>query len=76
MGLHKELNQVRVDVQNAVIGLTQARSDMTPPCKREDWRNRLDADQKEIQSGAATRNQWCRISATWTNGLSSEIQAC
>jgi outer membrane protein len=53
--LQKQLNQVRVDVQNAVIGLQQARSRYDSAVKaRVLQQQTLDADRKRYTLGAST----------------------
>jgi len=76
LGLHKSVNQVRVDVQNAVIGLTQARSRYDAAVQaRRLAQQTLDADQKRFNLGAATPYQVVQDQRDLANGLSSEIQA-
>jgi len=76
LGLHKSINQVRVDVQNAVIGLTQARSRYDAAVQaRRLAQQTLDADQKRFNLGAATPYQVVQDQRDLANGLSSEIQA-
>jgi outer membrane protein len=76
LGLHKSVNQVRVDVQNAVIGLTQARSRYDAAVQaRKLAQQTLDADQKRFNLGAATPYQVVQDQRDLANGLSSEIQA-
>jgi len=76
LGLHKSVNQVRVDVQNAVIGLTQARSRYDAAVQaRKLAQQTLDADQKRFNLGAATPYQVVQDQRDLANGLSAEIQA-
>src|SRR5579859_5116314 len=76
LGLQKSVNQVRVDVQNAVIGLTQARSRYDAAVQaRKLAQQTLDADQKRFNLGAATPYQVVQDQRDLANGLSSEIQA-
>lgn len=76
LGLHKSVNQVRVDVQNAVIGLTQARSRYDAAVQaRKLAQQTLDADRKRFNLGAATPYQVVQDQRDLANGLSSEIQA-
>jgi outer membrane protein len=76
LGLHKSVNQVRVDVQNAVIGLTQARTRYDAAVQaRKLAQQTLDADEKRFNLGAATPYQVVQDQRDLANGLSSEIQA-
>ena len=55
LNLRKNVNQVRVDVQNAVIGLQQARARYEAAVKRACLQEQtLGADQKSFKLGAAT----------------------
>ncbi|HEX5229481.1 MAG TPA: TolC family protein, partial [Bryobacteraceae bacterium] len=52
LGLQQNINQVRVDVQNAVIGLQQARARYAAAVKASDLQQQtLDADQKRLALG-------------------------
>ncbi|PYT33410.1 MAG: transporter [Acidobacteria bacterium] len=76
LGLHKSVNQVRVDVQNAVIGLTQARSRYDAAVQaRKLAQQTLDADQKRFNLGAATPYQVVQDQRDLANAQSSEIQS-
>jgi outer membrane protein len=76
LGLQKSVNQVRVDVQNAVIGIDQARSRYDASVKaRTLAQATLDADQKRLNLGAATPYQVVQDQRDLANALSSEIQA-
>ena len=76
LGLHKSVNQVHVDVQDAVIGLTQARSRYDAAVQaRKLAQQTLDADQKRFNLGAATPYQVVQDQRDLANSLSAEIQA-
>ena len=58
LNLRKSVNQVRVDVENAVIGLQQARARYNAAEKaRELQQQTLDADQEKYRLGASTSYQ-------------------
>src|ERR1700691_1831732 len=58
LGLQQNINQVRVDVQNAVIGLQQARARYAAAIKASTLQQQtLDADQKRLALGASTAYQ-------------------
>ena len=74
--LQKNVNQVRVDVQNAVIGLQQARARHEAALKaRVLAEQTLDADQKKFTLGAATAFQVVQDQRDLSNTQSSEVQA-
>lgn len=74
--LRKNINQVRVDVQNAVIGLQQARARYDAAVKaRELAQQTLDADQKKLALGAGTAFQVVQDQRDLANAQSSEIQS-
>jgi outer membrane protein TolC len=76
LGLQKNINQVRVDVQNAVIGLQQARARHDAAVKARVLAQRtLDADQKKLALGAGTSYQVVQDQRDLANGQSSEVQA-
>jgi len=76
LSLQKSINQVRVDVQNAVIGLEQARSRYDAAVQaRILAQQTLEADQKRLNLGAATPYQVVQDQRDLANGQSSEIQA-
>jgi outer membrane protein len=76
LSLQKSVNQVRVDVQNAVIGLQQARSRYDAAVQaRILAQQTLEADQKRFNLGAATPYQVVQDQRDLANGQSSEIQA-
>ena len=58
LGLQQNINQVRVDVQNAVIGLQQARARYAAAMKASTLQQQtLEADQKRLALGASTAYQ-------------------
>jgi outer membrane protein len=76
LNLQKEINQVRVDVQNAVIGLQQARVryDAAVEARRLSQET-FDADQKKYQLGAGTPYQVVQDQRDLASAQSSEAQA-
>jgi outer membrane protein TolC len=76
LGLRKNINQVRVDVQNATIGLQQARARYDAAVKaRVLAQQTLDADQKKLALGAGTSYQVVQDQRDLANAQSSEIQS-
>lgn len=76
LNLRKNINQVRVDVQNAVIGLQQARARYDAAVKaRVLAQQTLDADQKKLALGAGTSFQVVQDQRDLANAQSSEIQS-
>jgi outer membrane protein len=76
LGLQKQVNQVRVDVQNAVIGLRQARVRYDSAVKaRILQRQTLDADQKKYTLGASTVFQVVTDQQALAAAQSAEQQA-
>lgn len=76
LNLQKSVNQVRVDVQNSVIGLQQARARYDAAVKsRELAAQTLDADQKKFQLGAGTAYQVVQDQRDLANAQSAEVQA-
>ena len=74
--LQKTINQVRVDVQNAVIGIQQARARHEAALKaRVLAEQTLQADQKKFELGAATAFQVVQDQRDLANAQSSEVQA-
>jgi outer membrane protein TolC len=74
--LQKTINQVRVDVQNAVIGLEQARARYDSAVKaRELSQQTFDADQKKYGLGAATAFQVVQDQRDLASAQSSEAQS-
>jgi outer membrane protein len=74
--LQKNVNQIRVDVQNAVIGLQQARSRYDSSVKARILQQQtLDADQKKYKLGASTVFQVIQDQQSLATSESSEVQA-
>jgi outer membrane protein len=74
--LRKNINQVRVDVQNGVIGLRQARARYDAAVKaRVLAQQTLDADQKKLALGAGTSYQVVQDQRDLASAQSSEIQS-
>ena len=76
LNLQKTTNQVRVDVQNAVIGLEQARARYDAAVKARVLQEKtLDADQRKLNLGASTPFQVVQDQRDMANARSSEAQA-
>jgi outer membrane protein len=76
LGLQKAVNQVRVDVQNAVIGLQQARVRYDASVKARILQQQtLDADKKKYTLGASTVFQVVQDQQTLATAESNETQA-
>lgn len=76
LALQKAVNQVRVDVQNAVIGLQQARARYDASVKARDLQQQtLDADKKKYTLGASTVFQVVQDQQLLATALSNETQA-
>lgn len=76
LNLRKNTNQVRVDVQNAVIGLRQARARYEAAVKsRELSEQTLSADQRRYALGAATAFQVVQDQRDLATAQSAEVQA-
>ena len=76
LGLRKNINQVRVDVQNAVIGLQQARARYDAAVKaRVLAQQTLDADQKKLALGAGTAFQVIQDQRDLASSQSAEVQS-
>jgi outer membrane protein TolC len=74
--LQKAINQVRVDVQNAVIGLRQARSRYDASVKARILQQQtLDADRKKYTLGAATVFQIVTDQQNLATAAAAETQA-
>ena len=74
--LQKQLNQVRVDVQNAVVGLQQARSRYDSAVKaRVLQQQTLDADKKRYTLGASTVFQVIQDQQALGGSQTTEVQA-
>jgi outer membrane protein TolC len=69
-------NQIRVEVQNALIGLQQARASYQAAVKRRVLQEQtLDAEQKKLALGASTIYQVILIQRDLTQAQSSEVAA-
>ena len=76
LGLQKAVNQVRVDVQNAVIGLQQARVRYDAAVKARILQEQtLEADKKKYTLGASTVFQVVQDQQTLATAESNETQA-
>src|SRR6202046_2002615 len=76
LGLQQNINQVRVDVQNAVIGLQQARARYAAAVKASTLQQQtLDADQKRLALGASTAYQVVLDEQNVASSESSQVQA-
>ena len=76
LGLQQNINQVRVDVQNAVIALQQARARYAAAVKARDLQEQtLAADQKRFALGASTAYQIVLDQQNLASAESSEVQA-
>jgi len=76
LSLQKNVNQVRVDVQNAVIGLQQARARYDASVKAQVLQQQtLDADQKKYALGATTAYQVVQDQRDLATAESAEVQA-
>jgi outer membrane protein len=76
LGLQQNINQVRVDVQNSVIGLQQARARYAAAVKARDLQQQtLEADQKRLALGASTAYQIVLDQQNLASAESSEVQA-
>lgn len=76
LNLNRNANQVRVDVENAVIGMQQARARYEAAVKsRELQEQTLDADQKKYNVGYSTAFQVIQDQRDLAAARSSEAQA-
>lgn len=76
LNLQKQVNQIRVDVQNAVIGLEQARARYVAAREaRELSQETFDGDKKKYQLGAGTSYQVVQDQRDLASAQSSEVQA-
>ncbi len=76
LGLQQNINQVRVDVQNSVIALQQARARYSAAVKARDLQQQtLEADQKRFALGASTAYQIVLDQQNLASAESSEVQA-
>jgi outer membrane protein TolC len=74
--MQKQTNQVRVDVQNAVVGLRQARARYDSSVKARILQQQtLDADKKRYTLGASTVFQVITDQQSLSAAQSSEVQA-
>lgn len=74
--MRKLENQIRVDVQNALIGLQQARASYQAAVKRRVLQEQtLDAEQKKLALGASTIYQVILIQRDLTQAQSAEVGA-
>ncbi|MCU1325731.1 MAG: outer rane efflux protein, partial [Bryobacterales bacterium] len=76
LNLQKQINQVRVDVQNALIGIQQARVRYEAAVEaRKLSEATFGGDQKKYELGAATPYQVVQDQRDLANAQSSEVQA-
>jgi outer membrane protein len=76
LGLQRLENQVRVDVQNALIGLTQARAQYQSATKQRVLQAQtLDAEQKKLALGASTIYNVIQDQQALTAAESNEVTA-
>ena len=76
LGLQRLENQVRVDVQNAVIALTQARAQYQAAAKQTLLQAQtLDAEQKKLALGASTIYNVIQDQQALTSAESNEVAA-
>ena len=74
--LRKATNQVRVDVENAVVGLQQARARYNAAAKaRQLQEQTLSADQEKYRLGATTSYQVVQDQRDLASAVSTEVQA-
>ena len=76
LALQRQTNQIRVDVQNALIALQQARARHQAALKQRVLEEQtLDAEQKKYALGASTIFQVIQTQRDLTNARSSEVTA-
>src|SRR4029077_8924919 len=76
LNLQKSINQIRMDVQNAVIGLQQARARYDAAAKARDLQRRtLAADRRKYELGAIPAYQVVQDQRDLANTESAEVQA-
>ena len=76
LNLRKAVNQVRVDVENAVIGLQQARARYDAAAKARQLQDQtLSADQEKLRLGATTPYQVVQDQRDVASAVSTEVQA-
>ena len=76
MNLRKNINQIRVDVQNAVVGLEQARARFEAAVKSRTLQEQtLAGDQKRYALGATVAFQVVQDQRDLATAQSSEVQS-
>ncbi len=76
LNLQKQINQVRVDVQNAVIGIQQARARYDAAVEaRVLSQQTFDGDKRKYELGASTAYQVVQDQRDLASAQSSEVQA-
>jgi outer membrane protein len=76
MQLQKQINQIRVDVQNSVVGLQQARVRYQAALKSRMLEEQtLDAEQKKFALGASTSYNVIQIQRDLATSLGNEVVA-
>src|SRR5579884_876724 len=76
LDLQKQINQVRLDVQNAIVGLQQARARLDAAVQaRILSQATFDGDQKKFQLGATTSYQVVQDQRDLSSAQSSEMEA-
>ncbi len=76
LNLQKNINQIRVDVQNAMLGLQQARVRYDAAVKAHNLQQQtLDADQRKYSLGATTVYQVVQDQRDLATAISNETQA-
>jgi outer membrane protein TolC len=74
--VQRQINQIRVDVQNALIGINQARAQYQAAVKgRVLQEQTLDADQKKLALGATTVYQVIQDQRDLTTAAAAEVTA-
>ena len=74
--LQRQINQIRVDVQNAMIALDQARAQYQAAVKGRILQEQtLDADQKKLALGATTVYQVIQDQRDLTTAAAAEVTA-
>lgn len=76
LNLQKQVNQIRVDVQNAVIGIQQARARYDAAVQGKVLAQQtFDGDRRKYELGASTPYQVVQDQRDLANAQSSEVQA-
>ena len=76
LNLRKAINQVRVDVENALIGLQQARARYDAAAKARQLQDQtLAADREKLRLGATTPYQVVQDQRDVASAISTEVQA-